>query len=640
MPARLLYRDAQGADASVDIVPEGAFLGRAADCVVRTDDAMVSRKNCKISFQAGKWVVEDLGSSNGTYVNEVRVQKQVLSHADVVRCGTLQVRFVEVAAGAAQPAQAQKPRTMALEKSNIQVDPALTGQLDPANLMSMKDQELQSAGEERDALAGRLREQTQELETANQKLEATEDELKKLRGEVVAQRERLNEMTRNKALTAEELHAQTKVGEELREELATLRDEHLTVRGRNDELSEEVAARDRQLERAHEDLQRAKQSTDELRGGLAEVQKTKDEGWRELNERVGELDHLREVIAEQERILEERRVGLITLESSIKEMRADREKVMREAVAMKGERDELRSHETRLQHTIESLEDEQRRLTRAIADGGTPDAARANEDHARLASELRELKIENSKIGAERARLAEQVARLEAEQSQLDDRHAKVDVARAHLEQEKASSEQTRSRIEEALGRAETARQRAEEEKVAAAKARDAALASADELRRELEREKRHAAELDTQLQAHSAHALSRSTAPSMPAVDAEALGGTTMSSMPIASMDTDPGAHDEPEARIAALEEELAKLGTELAMSRSDDDLKRRAEEVYTGINDALSELRTNILLARDLLVKHGPSVPTLAEAIQLSMDRTEDAKGMLRSLREMIDS
>src|SRR3954452_12559040 len=99
MPARLLYRDAQGADAQVDLAPEGAFLGRAADCVVRTDDAMVSRKNCKISFQAGKWTVEDLGSSNGTFVNEQRVQKQVLNHADVVRCGTLQVRFVEVAGG-------------------------------------------------------------------------------------------------------------------------------------------------------------------------------------------------------------------------------------------------------------------------------------------------------------------------------------------------------------------------------------------------------------------------------------------------------------------------------------------------------------------------------------------------------------
>src|SRR6266511_5218855 len=73
------------------------LLGRGADCAVRTDDAMVSRKNCKIALTSGRWMVEDLGSSNGTFVNEVRIQKQALNHADVVRCGTLQVRFVETA---------------------------------------------------------------------------------------------------------------------------------------------------------------------------------------------------------------------------------------------------------------------------------------------------------------------------------------------------------------------------------------------------------------------------------------------------------------------------------------------------------------------------------------------------------------
>ena len=104
MPGRLLYRDAQGVDAQSDL-PENtpAFLGRGADCVVRTDDAMVSRKNCKISAAGGKFFVEDLGSSNGTFVNERRIQKQQLNHGDIIRCGTLQVRYVDVAA----PAQRQ-----------------------------------------------------------------------------------------------------------------------------------------------------------------------------------------------------------------------------------------------------------------------------------------------------------------------------------------------------------------------------------------------------------------------------------------------------------------------------------------------------------------------------------------------------
>ena len=135
MPAKLLYRDAQGRDSSVDVPePTPVFLGRAADCIIRTDDAMVSRKNCKISFAGGKFLVEDLGSSNGTFVNERKVQKQALNHGDVIRCGSLQVRYVEVAGGAGQqpsggnsmiaqtpagvgpmPSNTNRPRTQAVE---------------------------------------------------------------------------------------------------------------------------------------------------------------------------------------------------------------------------------------------------------------------------------------------------------------------------------------------------------------------------------------------------------------------------------------------------------------------------------------------------------------------------------------------
>jgi hypothetical protein len=74
--------------------------------------------------------------------------------------------------------------------------------------------------------------------------------------------------------------------------------------------------------------------------------------------------------------------------------------------------------------------------------------------------------------------------------------------------------------------------------------------------------------------------------------------------------------------------------------------EIKKKAEEAYSGINDALSELRTNILLAKDLVAEHGKAVPdhdaarTLEDAINVSVDRTEDAKGLLRALREVIES
>ena len=291
---------------------------------MRTDDAMVSRKNCKISFAGGRWVVEDLGSSNGTFVNEVRVQKQALNHADVVRCGTLQVRFVETADARRRRWRRRRQAEDDVDPGagrRVQVDPALAqafgggGALNPAALMQQKDYELQQVSQERDMLASRLREASQELEAATHRNEGNQTELQRLRAENLAYRDRLGEIQREKSLQDDEIHALTKVGNELKEELDALKGEHLTNKQRVEELTDEMSARERQLERAHEDVQRAKQMMEEMRGKLAEVGKTKDEGWKELNARIAELDQLREVISEQERILEERKVGLMSLET-------------------------------------------------------------------------------------------------------------------------------------------------------------------------------------------------------------------------------------------------------------------------------------------------------------------------------------
>src|SRR5688572_29841297 len=56
---------------------------------------MVSRKHSLIRMESGRYVDEDLGSTNGTHVNDVRVAKQALQHNDVVRCGSLWLRYVE-----------------------------------------------------------------------------------------------------------------------------------------------------------------------------------------------------------------------------------------------------------------------------------------------------------------------------------------------------------------------------------------------------------------------------------------------------------------------------------------------------------------------------------------------------------------
>jgi serine/threonine protein kinase len=110
MAAKLLYRAADGRDAAAEL-SEKSYLGRAVECVVRTDDAMVSRLNCQISHEGGHYYVMDLGSANGTFVTsgvepERQIARELLRYGDVIRCGSLQVRFIctdELATSSAQP---------------------------------------------------------------------------------------------------------------------------------------------------------------------------------------------------------------------------------------------------------------------------------------------------------------------------------------------------------------------------------------------------------------------------------------------------------------------------------------------------------------------------------------------------------
>lgn len=63
-------------------------IGRDASNGVAINDAEVSRKHSRLSFQGGKYVLEDLGSTNGTFVNGQRLAGPVvLKPGDVVSLG-------------------------------------------------------------------------------------------------------------------------------------------------------------------------------------------------------------------------------------------------------------------------------------------------------------------------------------------------------------------------------------------------------------------------------------------------------------------------------------------------------------------------------------------------------------------------
>lgn len=597
MPGKLLYRDASGRDQTVMISGE-VFIGRAADCAIRTDDAMVSRKNCRISNSGGRFVVEDLGSSNGTFVNEQRIQRHNLNNSDVIRCGSLQVRFVDEIAASPPPASATFGSASTQAAGGVIGGAAGgggQGGLDQMRLLAMKEQELVQLTAERDSLQSRLRDAREELDRVLQRDDADNNELRRLRTEVQTLRDRLSSMSRDTSQHDSELQAASRVANELRQELMELQREHDRLKAHVEESNEEVQARGRLLERAQDDVQRQKQASEELRGKMMELQRLKDESWRELNSRVGEIEHLREVIAEQERILEERRVGLIALEEGVKDTRLEKEKLLREFTSLKAERDELRDTSTRLKQYVETLEEDRRRMQRTLQDGSNLD----QEERVRLEGEIRDQRLEISRLATELSKAGSELDRVRREKEELEDRSQKIDTDHDTLRSRAKAAERERDEHQRQLAAAAEAQHAAEaqrdklaSEKATAVEARDAAFETVSQLKRELEMMRRSSGEATN--------------------------------------------------TRLRELEEEVDNLRARLRKAGNADvgELKKRAEDAYYGINDALSELRTNILLARDLAGKSSPDMRALGEAVGIAVDRAEDAKGLLRSLREVVDS
>ena len=63
-------------------------IGRDASNSIAINDAEISRKHSRLLFQGGKYVLEDLGSTNGTFVNGQRLAGPVvLKPGDVVSLG-------------------------------------------------------------------------------------------------------------------------------------------------------------------------------------------------------------------------------------------------------------------------------------------------------------------------------------------------------------------------------------------------------------------------------------------------------------------------------------------------------------------------------------------------------------------------
>ena len=72
---------------------EGAVLGRGPDCAIRMADDAVSKHHARFRYARGAWYIQDLNSSNGTFVNGARVTASALRDGDRIAIGPYELKF-------------------------------------------------------------------------------------------------------------------------------------------------------------------------------------------------------------------------------------------------------------------------------------------------------------------------------------------------------------------------------------------------------------------------------------------------------------------------------------------------------------------------------------------------------------------
>lgn len=88
-----------GTQVSHELVDDFITVGRIATHSVQIEDASVSSNHAELALEDGRSRLKDIGSTNGTFVNEEPVTERLLKDADVVRFGQIEAVYVSGGGG-------------------------------------------------------------------------------------------------------------------------------------------------------------------------------------------------------------------------------------------------------------------------------------------------------------------------------------------------------------------------------------------------------------------------------------------------------------------------------------------------------------------------------------------------------------
>jgi len=87
-PTQVVVTQGSNSGATASLAQAPILIGRGNDAAIKLDDDYVSTRHARIAASGDQWFVEDLGSTNGTYIGTVRItQPTTITLGTQVRIG-------------------------------------------------------------------------------------------------------------------------------------------------------------------------------------------------------------------------------------------------------------------------------------------------------------------------------------------------------------------------------------------------------------------------------------------------------------------------------------------------------------------------------------------------------------------------
>jgi len=123
MPPKLLLKFHAAVIKEIVIEKTPVTIGRKPDNDIVIDNMAVSGHHSKINLQGSSYIIEDLQSTNGTFLNEKKIINSVLKHNDQINIGQHSLVFINPEAQPQPEAPRQEAQPIADSDSTVVISP-------------------------------------------------------------------------------------------------------------------------------------------------------------------------------------------------------------------------------------------------------------------------------------------------------------------------------------------------------------------------------------------------------------------------------------------------------------------------------------------------------------------------------------